>query len=81
MANTLIRQRALRLVGRPVGITKRDGTGVSGVLCRVGTLNLFVLVFLIDDIFPLIRVPINQVRSIRSFPACPRTNTTTNTTN
>ncbi|WP_126429004.1 hypothetical protein [Brevibacillus marinus] len=74
MAATLIRQQALRLVGRPVGITKRDGTGVSGVLCRVGNNNLFVLVFLVGDVFPLIRIPINQIRAIRRFPACPRTN-------
>lgn len=66
----MIRKRALLLRGLPVGITFNDGTGMSGVLCRVGTKNLFVLVFE-DNSFILERISISSIKKIRKFPRCP----------
>ncbi|UOF88853.1 hypothetical protein LSG31_12975 [Fodinisporobacter ferrooxydans] len=66
-----IRQKALRLIGKPVGITFKNGTGTSGVLCRVGTQRIFVIVFQIGNFFPLKHFRINRIHEIRKFPNCP----------
>jgi|GEM_PF-5604779 len=63
-----LRKKASRLIGKPVGVTRLDGTGVHGVLCKVSRKNIFLLVFIIDNIFSLDRIRLNEIKAIRKFP-------------
>lgn len=64
------RQQALQWIGKPVGITFKDGTGVSGVLCVI-TENTFTLrEFQINNFFPLKTYQIRTVKSAFRFPGC-----------
>lgn len=62
----------MSLIGKPVGITFKDGTGVSGVLCSIGRTSITVRVFQIGIFFPLNTYQINTIRSVRRFPSCPK---------
>ncbi|MEW9673304.1 hypothetical protein [Ammoniphilus sp. 3BR4] len=66
-----LRRRARRLIGRTVGVTFQDGTGVSGILCQVTTNNIFILQFITRNQFSLNRYNFNRIRDIRRFPSCP----------
>lgn len=63
-------RRARRLIGRTVGVTLQDGTGVSGILCHVTTHNIFILQFITHDQFSLNRYNFNRIQRIQRFPRC-----------
>ncbi|GMK42235.1 hypothetical protein PCCS19_52940 [Paenibacillus sp. CCS19] len=65
-----LQQKATSLIGRPVGISMRNGTGNSGILCSVQGGEIYVLQYLYQSQFATFHYPINQVADIIPFPAC-----------
>jgi hypothetical protein len=68
-----VQQKAYALIGRPVGISLMDGTGVSGILCNVQGGSLYVIEYLYHTQFATKHYSFNQIRDIMPFPHCPHT--------
>jgi hypothetical protein len=66
-----IQQKADALIGRPVGISLMDGTGVSGILCSVHGGSIYVIEYLYHSQFATKHYTFNQIRDIMPFPYCP----------
>ncbi|MGG1514269.1 hypothetical protein ABE504_02570 [Paenibacillus oryzisoli] len=67
-----IQQKAYMMLGRPVGISLTDGTGVSGILCSVHGGSIYVIEYLYHTQFATKHYTFNQVRDILPFPHCPQ---------
>ncbi|EFM10342.1 conserved hypothetical protein [Paenibacillus curdlanolyticus YK9] len=65
-----LQQKASMLIGRPVGLSMRNGTGVTGVLCAVQNGELFLLQYLYQSQFATFHYPFSQVADIMPFPPC-----------
>lgn len=65
-----LQQKANLLIGRPVGLSMRNGTGVSGILCGVQGGDLYLLQYLYHTQFATYHYPLNQVADILPFPNC-----------
>ncbi|WP_407669844.1 hypothetical protein [Paenibacillus albus] len=65
-----LQQKALYLMGRPVGISLRNGTGVSGILCRVEGGEVYVMQYMYASQFATFHYPLNQINDILAYPAC-----------
>ena len=63
-------QRIYRMIGEPVGISFRDGTGSSGVLCSVQDNILYVIVYLYQSQFALKQYPFDKVQDVNTYPSC-----------
>ncbi len=61
-----------RLIGKPVGVSFRNGTGTSGVLCGADRNTVYVTEYLYQDQFATKHYPANTIRDINSFPPCGR---------
>ncbi|MBO9129117.1 hypothetical protein [Bacillus sp. 165] len=59
-----------RLIGKPVGISLRNGKGVSGVLCDVKGNYVYVLDYLYDQQFATFKYGFNEIQNIYHFPSC-----------
>lgn len=64
------REQALQWIGKPVGVTFKDGTGVSGVLCIISGNTFTIREFQINNFFPLKTYQISRVKSAFRFPPC-----------
>lgn len=62
------------LINQPVGVSLRNGQGVSGVLCDVTNDEIFLLEYLYQSQFATKHYPINQIQDINPFPRCQRQN-------
>jgi hypothetical protein len=58
------------LIGRPVGISFRDGRGTSGVLCDVGKNEVYILEYLYQKQFATKHYNFNEIDDINGFPPC-----------
>jgi len=65
-----VQQKASLLIGRPVGLSMRNGTGVSGILCAVQGGELYVLQYMYQTQFATFHYPLNQIADILPFPPC-----------
>ncbi|MFD1954999.1 hypothetical protein ACFSL6_12680 [Paenibacillus thailandensis] len=62
--------KALTLIGKPVGMSMADGTGVSGILCNVEKEQVVIMQYLYHSQFASKRYPFQSVRDIYPFPGC-----------
>lgn len=58
------------LLQRPVGVSLTNGQGVSGVLCSVDNMHIYLMEYLYQSQFALKHYPIYQIRDILPFPSC-----------
>ncbi|OLO25699.1 hypothetical protein BTR23_24305 [Alkalihalophilus pseudofirmus] len=63
-------QKALGLIGQPVGISLKNGQGVSGVLCSVGNGEVYLMQYLYASQFATFHYPFNNIQDIHAFPPC-----------
>lgn len=62
--------RIWQMMGQPVGVSFRDGTGTSGILCEVRANTLFIIEYLYQEQFALKQYPIGTIQNVLSFPPC-----------
>lgn len=62
--------RIRELLGRPVGVAFRDGTGTSGVLCGVRDRVLYIMEYMYRDQFALKQYGYNRIQDVNGFPPC-----------
>lgn len=65
-----IHQKARSLIGRPAGISLRNGTGVAGVICQVHGGEVYVMQYLYQKQFATFHYPFNQIQDINPYPNC-----------
>jgi hypothetical protein len=65
-----LQQKAMYLVGSPVGISLRNGQGVSGKLCAVQNGEVYVLQYMYASQFATFHYPFDQINDIYPYPAC-----------
>ncbi|WP_307794944.1 hypothetical protein [Alkalihalobacillus sp. BA299] len=65
-----IEQKAIGLIGQPVGISLKNGQGVSGVLCSVQSGEVFVMQYLYATQFATFHYSFNNIKDIHAFPSC-----------
>ncbi len=65
-------QRIWQMIGRPVGISLRNGQGVSGILCNAERGVLYVMEYLYQDQFALKQYRFEMVQDVNPFPPCRR---------
>lgn len=58
------------LINQPVGVSLIDGTGVSGILCSVNDVEIYLLEYLYHTQFALKRYPLSQIQGVYQFPSC-----------
>jgi len=68
--NSPILQKAVALIGKPVGISLTNGQGVSGVLCSVLSGQIYLLQYLYHSQFATFHYAVNTVNDIYPFPVC-----------
>jgi hypothetical protein len=70
MPQPSLHQKARSLLGQPVGISLRNGQGVTGVLCEMHGNEIFVLQYLYQSQFATFHYPFNEIQDIHGFPRC-----------
>ncbi|NBC68480.1 hypothetical protein GT003_05740 [Paenibacillus sacheonensis] len=65
-----LQQKATYLVGTHVGISMRNGQGVSGKLCGVQGGEVYVLQYMYTSQFATFHYPFNQINDIYHYPNC-----------
>ncbi|MGE5704597.1 MAG: hypothetical protein ACM32O_18875 [Clostridia bacterium] len=63
-------QRAMYLIGQPVGVSLMDGTGTSGVLCKIERGQVYLMEYLYQTQYAMKHYRFDQIRDITSFPGC-----------
>lgn len=63
-------QRAMYLIGQPVGVSFKDGTGVSGVLCGMSNKELYLMEYLYHTQFATKHYPYEMIQDVLSYPGC-----------
>lgn len=58
------------LINQPVGVSLRNGQGVSGILCSVSNREIYLLQYLYHSQFATKHYPLNQIQDIYPFPKC-----------
>lgn len=64
--------RIWRLIGRPIGISFRNGQGTSGILCNIQGNTLFVMEYLYQSQFAMKQYPFSSIQDVNPFPPCGR---------
>lgn len=67
-----IEQKAKSLMGQPVGISLKNGQGVSGVICSVDAAQVYVMQYLYAYQFATFHYSFQDVQDILPFPSCGR---------
>ncbi|OXM83561.1 hypothetical protein [Paenibacillus rigui] len=57
------------LLGKPVGISLKNGQGVSGVLCSVYDGQVYVMEYLYHTQFATKHYPVNAIQDMNPFPS------------
>nr|WP_240763199.1 hypothetical protein [Paenibacillus thalictri] len=65
-----LEQKARSLIGRPVGVSLKNGQGVSGVLCSVESGQIFMMQYLYHTQFATFHYAFQDIADILPFPAC-----------
>lgn len=63
-------QKAMALIGQPVGISLADGTGVSGILCSMSNGQVYVMEYLYRTQFATKHYAFDQIQDINPYPGC-----------
>lgn len=58
------------LINKPVGVSLKNGQGVSGILCSVSNGEIYLLEYLYKTQFATKHYPFDKVEDIHSFPKC-----------
>ncbi|WP_370452259.1 hypothetical protein [Cohnella sp. AR92] len=69
-SSVTVQQKAMYYMGRPVGVSLRNGQGVSGILCNVSNSQLFLLQYLYNTQFATFHYPLGEVSDVIPYPAC-----------
>lgn len=67
-----LQHKAYAWIGRPVGVSLMDGTGVSGILCSIKGGSIYVIEYLYHTQFATKHYAFNQIQDILPFPQCPQ---------
>lgn len=59
-----------RLMGKPVGISFKDGRGTSGILCDANDDELYIYEYLYRDQFAIKHYGYHSIQDIHPFPSC-----------
>lgn len=65
-----VEQKARSLVGRPAGISLKNGQGVSGVICSTDAAQVYVLQYLYAFQFATFHYAYEDIQDILPFPPC-----------
>ncbi|MBP1973193.1 hypothetical protein J2Z47_001412 [Cohnella thailandensis] len=65
-----VQQKAMYFMGRPVGVSLRNGQGASGILCNVNNGQLYLLQYLYQTQFATFHYPLSEVSDVIPYPAC-----------
>ncbi|WP_284238899.1 hypothetical protein [Paenibacillus glycanilyticus] len=65
-----VQQKAMMLIGRPVGISLRNGQGVSGVICTVQGNEVYIMQYMYQSQFATHHYNFNMIADITPFPPC-----------
>lgn len=65
-----IQQKAMMMIGRPVGISLRNGQGVSGVLCSVQGGEVYIMQYMYATQFATFHYSFNDINDILPYPGC-----------
>ncbi|THF79603.1 hypothetical protein E6C55_12270 [Cohnella fermenti] len=65
-----VQQKATYFMGRPVGISFRNGTGASGILCNVQNGQLSLLQYLYHSQFATFHYPLTDIADVLPYPTC-----------
>ena len=58
------------LINHPVGVSLRNGTGVSGILCKVTKDEIYLLEYLYHTQFATKHYLLSQIQDIIPYPRC-----------
>jgi hypothetical protein len=65
-----IQQKAMMMIGRPVGISLRNGQGVSGVICSVQGGEVYIMQYMYAMQFATFHYSFNDINDILPYPSC-----------
>ncbi len=65
-----VQQKAMMFIGRPVGISLRNGQGVSGVICSVQGGEVYIMQYMYASQFATFHYSFNDINDILPYPAC-----------
>ena len=63
-------QKLPYLIHKPVGVSLKNGQGVSGILCSVDNGQIYILVYLYHTQFATKHYLFSEVQDILPFPDC-----------
>ncbi|MDQ6419629.1 hypothetical protein RB620_09315 [Paenibacillus sp. LHD-117] len=63
-------QKALMLVGQPVGVSLKNGQGVSGVLCSLDNNTVVLTEYMYQSQFASKHYPFSAIQDINGYPGC-----------
>jgi len=63
-------QKIKYLLGEPIGISFKNGTGTSGILCSADGKKLYVMEYLYQSQFALKQYDYSMINDINGFPPC-----------
>ncbi|MDF2923453.1 MAG: hypothetical protein K0R57_2367 [Paenibacillaceae bacterium] len=63
-------EKAISLMGSPIGVSFMNGQGTSGVLCGLENGELFVMEYLYHAQFAMKHYPVSSIEDVHAFPAC-----------
>lgn len=58
------------LMNQPVGVSLRNGQGVSGVLCDVSHNTVYLMEYMYQTQYATKHYPFNQIQNITPYPSC-----------
>ncbi|OPH51981.1 hypothetical protein BC351_33915 [Paenibacillus ferrarius] len=67
-----LQHKAHAWIGRPVGVSLKDGTGTSGILCNIQSGSIYVIEYLYHTQFATKHYRLDQIQDILPFPHCPQ---------
>ncbi|MHA6480829.1 hypothetical protein ACX1C1_02635 [Paenibacillus sp. strain BS8-2] len=63
-------QKAMMLVGQPVGVSLTNGQGVSGVLCSLNNNTVVLQEYMYQNQYAAKQYPFHTIQDINGFPGC-----------
>ncbi|GFZ98537.1 hypothetical protein GCM10008018_50920 [Paenibacillus marchantiophytorum] len=67
-----LQHKAYGWIGSPVGVSLKDGTGTSGILCSIQGGSIYVIEYLYHTQFATKHYRFEQIQDILPFPQCPK---------
>lgn len=66
-----LKKKLKYLINQPVGVSLKNGQGVSGILCSVTNDEIYLIEYLYQSQFATKHYPLHQIQDINPFPSCP----------